>query len=895
MSQSDLNSHSQALYSLLLKPVVKSTPAWNEAFCNIKDLAECMDSYKNYLKEKLDTQTDNQKQNHPCKPVSECATVEHRKKVTFIASKYGRIDKTMIESTDMSPVFFNEDEHLEHRFETSKQRSRYFEDMFLTVPVYIIRYCPGGSKTTTFCLFKCSNEPSEAQLLIEGARLLQKVQPRLEEIHTRAQKREFKEKVNLITNISPAVRDFIYSHLTSDGSASSNPEMQERLRLISLGNTEIVDDLRHLNSGRPKAFEPFFDKLEEVVEQVTAADERRHNIAHLSQWFSVEELIKTTKAMLPEGTAIPSVSTVRLQFAPRNPYTHRALSFTSRFKVQYKVQRRQLRLSHQDQHYCSAILKYFKHMAVEQKEAKPVVLFCDDKAKVPVGEPDAPVSTGVRGKKTLAPADTTLSALDHDMTKASLTPSVYLRCSVPESVDKSFVQGTVTTVSNDSVFETSSPFRHAATICKMLENEQPKIVMKYTDGGTDQRNNLESVKCANICVFKELNLDMLVHARCAPGHSWTNPAERVMSILNLALQNCSLERCKLDEETEKEFHKCGSMTQLREVAAKKPELRTKWQESIEPVQSTIRNRFLRLKLKDEPFQALDPMKDTDIDVIKRHLRELFPTLDTDKLQKVHTNKIQEYAEWMSRHCRQSHYIFQIKKCQNAECCIPGESGDIPWLPDPMLDDTGDHFYQYSVAKTMETTEVDRPSLKLNKQPRLKDNTSHDATHGEPQTCITAQQNKSQTGVTVHQEILNQGKSIETSLYTTQNARALISCVECRKPRVIYSKQRLNERTKLSLAITLSEIDFVCGSPITSPSSTGKLNVSCRPCECATPVEIPYYGSALGPNDICALCGTGGGEVDQDLKLQYKTVLPLCNVCKLNGKTPIIFRPYGKKK
>ncbi|XP_052286545.1 uncharacterized protein LOC127882125 isoform X2 [Dreissena polymorpha] len=894
MSQSDLASHSQALYSLLMKPVVKSTPAWNEAFINIQMLANCMDSYKTYLHEQLETQTENQKQLHPCKPISENATVEHRKKVDFIAQRYSRIDQVMRDADEMSPVFFDETLHLKDQFEDSKQRSRFFENLFLTVPVFIIRYCPGGSRVTTSCLIKyADNKPPEAKILIDGARLLNKIQSRLNEVHTRAQKKAFKEKIDLITTMTPAVRSIIYSHLTTDGSASCNPEMQERLRLISLGNTEIVDDLRHLNTGRPKAFEPFFDKLEEVIEEVTAADDRRHNTAHLSQWFSVEELIECTKARLPEDTPVPSGSLVRLQFAPKNPFTHRALCFTGRFDVQYKVQRRQLRVSHQDQHYCAAILKYFKHMAVEQKDAKPVVLFCDDKAKIPVGEPEAPVSTGVRGKKTLAPTETTLIALDHDMTKASITPSVYLSCHVPDTVDKSFVRGVVTTVTNDSVFETSGPFRHAATICKMLKNEQPKIVMKYTDGGTDQRNNLESVKCANICVFKELNLDMLVHARCAPGHSWTNPAERVMSVLNIALQNCSLEREKLADEHEKEFQKCNSMAQLREVAAKKPEVKVKWRESIEPVQSTIRNRFLRLKLKDHPFQALDPMTETDIDVVKRHLRELFPTLDTDKLQKVHTSKVPEYADWMSRHSRQSHYIFQLKKCQDADCCIPGENIDTPWLPDPMLDETGEHYYPYDVAKTMETSEACRPSLKqtktLIKQTKKtkssagKSQTTHDNPYGD----------ELQVEEPTQHETPNDGNVQDTSLYTTQNARALVTCVECRKPRVIYCKQRLTERSRLSLAITLSELDFVCGSPITKPSS--KLTVSCRPCECATPVEIPYYGSALGQTDVCAFCGSSGGEVDQDLKLNFKTVLPLCSPCKLNGLKPIVFRPYGKNK
>ena len=52
-----------------------------------------------------------------------------------------------------------------------------------------------------------------------------------------------------------------------------------------------------------------------------------------------------------------------------------------------------------------------------------IVVCCDDKAKVPIGEPGFAVSTGVRGKKTIAPTDTTLVAADHDMTKASVTPS----------------------------------------------------------------------------------------------------------------------------------------------------------------------------------------------------------------------------------------------------------------------------------------------------------------------------------------------------------------------------------------------------------------------------------------------------------------------------------------
>ena len=142
-------------------------------------------------------------------------------------------------------------------------------------------------------------------------------------------------------------------------------------------------------------------------------------------------------------------------------------------------------------------------------------------AKIPVGNPSLPISTGVRGKKTINPVESTLVAADHDMNSSSLTPSAYLMCETPTSLDKSFVQGRVNVILNDYVFQQSSPFRHSAAIANALKSgtDYPKVLLKFSDGGTDQRNTLESVKCASIALFKELDLDMLVIARCAPGNS----------------------------------------------------------------------------------------------------------------------------------------------------------------------------------------------------------------------------------------------------------------------------------------------------------------------------------------------------------------------------------------
>jgi hypothetical protein len=59
--------------------------------------------------------------------------------------------------------------------------------------------------------------------------------------------------------------------------------MQQRLRLIFLGEQGLIPDLRHFNPGRPSGqFDTFFEVLGEMVE-VTFADDRRHGVAHMAQ------------------------------------------------------------------------------------------------------------------------------------------------------------------------------------------------------------------------------------------------------------------------------------------------------------------------------------------------------------------------------------------------------------------------------------------------------------------------------------------------------------------------------------------------------------------------------------------------------------------------------------
>ena len=153
---------------------------------------------------------------------------------------------------------------------------------------------------------------------------------------------------------------------------------------------------------------------------------------HSSNYLSLPDLCSIVKSRCPPDTPVPSLDFVRLQFWPKSPSAHAAMRFTGRFEVKYKIQVRQLRQKHIDNHYAAGLFKYMREFAIQFREHSTLV-FADDKAKINVGEPGALVSSGVHGKKTLAPVATDLSALDHDMQSlSSLTPSVTMFCDVPE-------------------------------------------------------------------------------------------------------------------------------------------------------------------------------------------------------------------------------------------------------------------------------------------------------------------------------------------------------------------------------------------------------------------------------------------------------------------------------
>ena len=117
-----------------------------------------------------------------------------------------------------------------------------------------------------------------------------------------------------------------------------------------------------------------------------------------------------------------------------------------------------------------------------------------------------------------------------------------------------------------------------------------EILLLFSDGGGNYATHI-STQMSVICLFLQLNLDMLIALQCCLSQSWVNPAEPVMSLLNLALQNCALERDPIETaEFEKILKKVTSINQLRTLSKQTKNLK-EFSKSKESLKSLVNNRF----------------------------------------------------------------------------------------------------------------------------------------------------------------------------------------------------------------------------------------------------------------------------------------------------------------
>ena len=184
-----------------------------------------------------------------------------------------------------------------------------------------------------------------------------------------------------------------------------------------------------------------------------------------------------------------------------------AAYFSGVLGVVRAIQKRTLRKKHEDQHWLNAYMRYHLEWLIELRLIYKLVEFIgqDDKAKIPLGDRVA-VSTGVRRSgSSIVPAaggQEMVRAMDHDFGYSNLTPSVTLRCNIPNDMSGSFFSGGVdgfgqiSLTLRDSIFDGSRVFDHCAQLCDTLwrSDLKPAALALQTDGGVDHNLNRVETK-----------------------------------------------------------------------------------------------------------------------------------------------------------------------------------------------------------------------------------------------------------------------------------------------------------------------------------------------------------------------------------------------------------------
>jgi len=193
-----------------------------------------------------------------------------------------------------------------------------------------------------------------------------------------------------------------------------------------------------------------------------------------------------------------------------------------------------------------------------------------------------------------------------------------------------------------------------------------------------------------------------------------------MSVINFGLQLIGLSRRQLEDQVEEQdVRKCGSVSEVRELASKKPGLKESLMDSMSSVKVTLINVANRLEWKGRNFSVHVAATTESLTELWSTLKEInseFNPLHTDKIsRKTLSATLQLYLKHC---CRERHYFFDIKKCGDSNCnmCKPPrlpaeEFTKLKHLLDPVIAaDADGHYKKFDEVFGTSTMEEQRPSL-----------------------------------------------------------------------------------------------------------------------------------------------------------------------------------------
>ncbi|PKY33751.1 hypothetical protein RhiirB3_395051, partial [Rhizophagus irregularis] len=458
------------------------------------------------------------------------------------------------------------------------------------------------------------------------------------------------QKYNYIKNLQLNVPVTIYQYHQGNYLGTINYIWKIPLRNNHRSETENAHIIARINEELPKYYTRQMHK--NALKRNTPAvddDRRQQEVLYMPIAISIRDLCEIIINRLE----------IRLQFWPTNLTAIRAMHYTGRFNIKYQIQARQLRKNYPNAHYCACLFRYLREFSILYRDYVCFIA-ADDKHKIQIGEGVA-TSTGVRNKKSLVGVNSTLAASDHDFTKLSFTPLVIFFIDVLTTIEDSFYHGNVFVSYKDIVFQPSNAIRHSTEFFNTIQLHYtfiPPILCLYTDSGPDHRTTFGSVQISLICLFLRGNFDLLIALRTALYHSWANPAERIMSIINLELQGVAIMRESMSVDLKGIFKKADTLDEIRAAANKNTNLKNRLYDCILNIQQMLHSRTERLVLHENPFQHYEPANDQDIDNFFKIILEIDKSLNISETTANILSKKKDLQEFLKTHCKICHYSFQ---------------------------------------------------------------------------------------------------------------------------------------------------------------------------------------------------------------------------------------------
>lgn len=890
----EMLQRSTAIIARILENKRLRHPSWSEVNADVGLLFDSLSKYIEHLEVALISTEQTRSQNVPARGASDGLETRIIEPVAYLSLAYIPLSNALI------ALDFYDFVDIQSFSPTDiAQRRVFVRAMAFRFPVFVFRKAYGNSKGTATFLWRIPLKPADRIESKSASTMLLISTTIIPQYHTREMRRLYIKALTGI-KLQPAYITAIYQRLTGDDSSTipTNKNYHKDLtKAIAAGVSisEVQEVVESNVEARTGKYNLFFTRARQLLHDKSGPQERRHgDQLFQTDVLSVNDLIRYTIKSFEDADepvpAVPSRSWTELQFCPSNPFAKSAARYSCFLGVCHKLQTRQLSKITIDSHYASAIYRLLKEWMILYKEH--VVHVClDDKSTIPVCDPDAPSSAVPRQRKVIVPVGVVPSATDHDFNRAQLVPSVMLVVAVPYILTHAaWYEGVSTVTIKNSIFEASSAMRHAAEVLKNLplpELSKP-VYVSYTDGGPDHRTSFISVILAAIAIWRKGDFDIFVHARTPAGLSIRNPAERVMSVLNIALYSYCVVRKELSNAEEKLIKPLNSKKKWRQAAANNKNIINLATKTMAETIERLEERFARLQFSKESIKIGTKANTSDIEGLFKDLQFLDADYDFQNAKKSEVLNLEAFQMLHDTgHISLTDYVIQIRKCKDIHCKLHKplrldiESFDkITWLPLPRLDASSEHYK--SLADTLSMTveglglvnPIDQPSLNARRAVT-------DGDIAESSSTSTKRRIKGTNITTI--------AGLKVSAAKIRGVVAM--CIECTKPRLVYSDKPFDLEM---MEAAIGEVDYICGGAIL-PLSDSNSNIAgtLTGLTCEANVETAYYSTLKKINAkrpvqnydplTCFACGENGGALHQPADGNtYAYVLPSCITCHSLG-------------